>query len=231
MAAKKHLSVCGSITKKESLILITSNILKNSMVAEADQPYSGYYGGIPDKARPNSLFLFTDRYYTLEESLRMTQHIKLCAKNKVNVASAVIQSRNHCLPAIRIRNFPDYQHLEMLQHCYAELGVKFQRKTQVDPEALVSVNKCFFLETAGPGVYLDRTEAHEGYIAVSQYMNWQDFEELIRQVRNNSDCPLFDAAPGGLIMEGRVTDILRIYSHHLDVQLLQVIRKEVDKWI
>jgi hypothetical protein len=227
----KTLRVCGSVTKKESLALITSNILGHYMVAEAYQPYSGYYGRVPDKPEPNSLFLFTEKYYTLEESLRMTQNIKICSKNRVNVATAVIQFKNQCLPAIRIRHFPDYQHLSMLQQCYIEQGVKFKRRVHLENEAIVTVNKTFFLEIAEEGIFLDKEMKNEGYIAVPKYLKWDDFEELMQNVRNNSKCLLFDAIQGGLIIKGKVTDIIRIYSGHLTTELLQCVRKEVLKWL
>ena len=124
MKPKKKLKVCGSITKKESLAKITSNIMEHTIVVEANQPYSNYYGKIPEKPEPNSLFLFTERYFTLEEALRFTQNIDICAKNKVNVASAVFLFQNIRVPAIRIKNFPDYQHIKMLQECYVRLDRK-----------------------------------------------------------------------------------------------------------
>jgi hypothetical protein len=231
MEPKKPLRVCGSITKKESLAVVTSNILDKYLVAEADQPFSGYYGRIPDQPQPDSLFLFTEKYYTLEESLRMTQNIQFCAKNKVDVASAVIQFADHCQPAIRIRNFPDYNHLAMLQKCYMEQGVKFKHKTHIEKVAIVTVTKCFSLEPVDEDIFLDNDMIYEGYITVPNYLQWPDFEELMQKVWNNSDCLLFDAAMGGFIIEGRVTDIIRIYSRHLSPELLRCVRKEILKWM
>lgn len=230
MEPKKPLRVCGSITKRESLALVTGNILDKYMVAEADQPYSGYYGRIPDKPQPNSIFLFTEKYYTLEETLRMTQSIHFCANNKVDVASAVIQFTDNCQPAIRIRHFPDYKHLAMLQKCYVEQGVKFRHKMHMEREAIVTITKSYSLEVVEEGIFLDNDIPTEGYITVPRYLQWPDFEELMQKVWNNSDCLLFDAALGGFIIEGRVTDIFRIYSRHLDAELLRCVRKEVLKW-
>jgi hypothetical protein len=231
MESEKTLKVCGSITKKESLALITSNILKNNVIAEADMPYSNYYGRIPDKPQPNSLFLFTEEFYTLEETLRLTQNIDICAKNKVNTASASFFLQGHHVPAIRIRNFPDYQHLKMLQECYIKLGVKFERKVQLEKEAVVTVSKCFFLEDKGNGIFYDKLEKHEGYIILPKRPNLPEFEGLMNKVKNNSDCLFFDAAIGGLIIDGYVHDMMRVYSEHLDLEMLNCIKSEVFKWI
>lgn len=231
MKSEKSFKVCGSITKTESLAPIVSNILEHTMVVEADRPYANYYGRIPDKPQPNSIFLFTERFYTLEEAMRLTQNIDICAKNQVNTASADFLFHNHHVPAIRIRNFPDYKHLKTLQECYIKLGVKFSKKVQIEKQAVVTVSKCFHLREAGKGVFFDKMEKNEGYISIPRRPELQEFEELLEKVRNNSDCMFFDAALGGLILDGLVQDIIRIYSENLSPELLNCIRKEVLKWI
>ncbi len=223
------LNVCGSVTKSESLLWLKNNIMEHTHVAEANMPYSGYYGRIPDKPEPSSLFLFTDRYYTLEESLRFTQNIDICSKNKVDAASSVLLHHHDRYPAIRIRNFPDYEHLKMLQQCYIDQGVRFARKITHVNEALVTVNKCFILQKEEKGIYLDKTIRNQGYITVPKYLDQNNFDLLLQNVWNNNECRFFDAARGGFIINGAVTDIMRIYSEHLTIKLLKCIRKEVLK--
>lgn len=231
MKTGKKIRVCGSITKKESLVKITSNIMENTVVAEADQPYSNYYGRTPDKPEPNSLFLFTERENTLEEALRYTQNIDICSKNKVNAASAVFQFQNHRYPAIRIRNFPDYQHLKMLQQCYLDQGVQFARKIPLERTAVVTVNKCFALKNLGNDIFLDLTEKNEGYILIPKRFDLEGFEELMNKVWNNSDCLFFDVALGGLIIEGKVEEMVRVYSDKLDIHLLECVKNELLRWL
>lgn len=225
------IKVCGSVTKKESLVYLTGNILDHTTVAEADQPYSNYYGHIPKRPQPNSLFLFTEIEYTLEEALRFTQNIDICAEKKVNAASATIYSSLQRLPAIRIRNFPDYQHLGRLQECYQAQGVLFVKRNVPEAEPLIKVNKCFALELSEEGYFLDAEEPNEGYISLPYYPELQEFEDLLRNIRNNSSCPLFDAAYGGLIINGKVVDMMRVYSGHLNLDLLKCIKYEALKWM
>ena len=183
MKTGKILKICGSVTKRESLVYLTGNLLANATIAEADQPYSNYYGQIPKKPNPNSLFLFTEMEYSLEEALRFTQNIDICAKNKVNAASAIIYSTSSKMPAIRIRNFPDYQHLKMLQECYQKQGVKFIKRSIPENEPIIKVNKCFSLEDAGDGFYFDLDEKHEGYFTIPYYPNLSEFEILLNNLR------------------------------------------------
>ena len=185
METNNLVHLCGSITKKESLMWLKTNILEHTNVAEANMPYAGYYGWMPEKPKPNSLFLLTERYYTLEESLRFTQNIDICAKNLVNAASAVLQFHNQSYSAIRIRNFPDYDHLKMLQQCFQKLGVCFLKKSIFETEAMVTVNKCFLLEQPDEGIYLDKSNRNEGYITIPVYLGQNDVESLINKVKNN----------------------------------------------
>ncbi len=231
MKTGKKIRVCGSITKKESLVKIASNVTEHTVVAEADQPYSNYYGRTPDKPEPNSLFLFTERDYTLEEALRFTQNIDICSKNKVNAASAEFQFHNQRYSAIRIRNFPDYQHLKMLQQCYLDQGVQFARKVPLERTALVTVNKCFALKNLGNDIFLDLTEKKEGYILIPKRLDFESFEQLMNKVWNNSDCLFFDAAMGGLIIEGKVEEMVRVYSDKLDIHLLECVKNELLRWL
>ena len=164
MKTNKLIKVCGSITKIESLIPIKSNILENTSVVEANLPYAHYYGQVPEKPKPNSLFLFTTRFYSLEEVLRFSQNIDLCYSKNINVASAVLEFQNSQYPAIRIKNFPDYEQLRFLQECFIKQGVEFAKKVPQVNEAVVRTNKCFVLEEIEKGIYLDRKEENKGYI-------------------------------------------------------------------
>ena len=117
MKATNLISVCGSITKKESLLPVTYNILKNSCVVEANMPYSGYYGLTPGQATPNSLFLFTEHHYSLEEVLRFSQNIESCYLKNVKIASASVGFGGSTLCAIRVKYFSEYTHIHLILIC------------------------------------------------------------------------------------------------------------------
>src|SRR5690554_6582773 len=211
------LRVCGSITKKESLSSFNGVKLENTTVAEADQPYSDYYGQVPEKPRPNSLFLFTGEEYSLEECLRYTQNIEICSSNRVNAASAIVYASNIRLPAIRIRNFPDYQHIGMLQQCYRTQGISFVKRNLPMTETWIKVSKCFNIRVAEADIFFDLDNENEGYFTIPHAPDMESFEILMQNIRNNSSYTLFDAAYGGLIINGKVFDIIRIYSGHIDL--------------
>ena len=224
MKTDKIIKVCGSITKKESLIPINSNILEHSWVAEANLPYANYYGQVPGKAKSNSLFLFTDRFYSLEEVLRFSQGIDNCYTDKLNVASATLEFQNRQFPAIRIKNFPDYKHLHLLQNCYVQQGVLFAQKVHLITEVIAVISKCFELKKLDEGIYLDMVEENKGYLFTEKRIDRDNFEKVIVNIKNNSNCKLFDAVPGGFIINSQSKDIIRIFSEQLTLEVLRCIK-------
>lgn len=231
MKTNKIIRVCGSIVKKESIIPIETQILENTLVAEANMPYNNYYGNVPQKAHPNSLFLFTNQYYTLEEVLRFSQNINLCALDKINVATACVDFSNKHLSAIRIKNLPDYNQLSLLQKCFLQQGVEFSKKTPIGKEAFVKINKCFILEQVEEGIYMDYSEDNKGYILIHKLLNQEEYNFLISEIKNNSNYRLFDAVKGGVIINSEVHEIMRIYSEKLDISLLKYIQLQINKFI
>lgn len=221
--------VCGSIVKDESLVSLTSNILPNTVVAEGNMPYAGYYGNVPQKANPNSIFLFTKFFFTLEEVLRFSQKIDLCKMNDVNVATSVLHFHSQLFPAIRVKHFPDYQKIEKLQHCMLEQNILLASKLPVPEKAVIKTTKCFELEKVGEDIYMDCNEEKTGYIALSKLIENETFEWVISHIRNNTACTLFDAARGAIIINSGVKDIVRFYSDNMDIELLKCAKEKFEK--
>ena len=231
MKTNNLIKVCGSITKKESIAPVNYNILKNTCVAEANFPYSGYYGTDPGQTKPNSIFLFTTHYYSLGEVLRFAQNIDSCYMEKVYVATASLDFVHHRYSAIRVKYFPDYEHIHLLQSCCIKEGVEFTKKVHTADSALVRVNKCFVLEELEEGIYIDKKEDHKGYITIPKQISDSEFSKILIDIRNNTDCKLFDAVMGAMIINSRAKDIIRIYSANLDFHLLECIKERFKKSI
>jgi hypothetical protein len=227
------IQVDGEITKKESMAPITKNILPHTYVAEADNPYSGYYGVAPFymQTKPNSMFLFTAHYYTLQEVLRFAKLIELSCMHELNIAVSVLQTKSKHYPSIRIKNFPDYKMIYKLQECFMGQGVEFAKKVILGKHAVIKTNKCFSLEEVGKNLYYDHKQENTAYIALPKLIKEEQFSEVIEEIRNNTSCPLFDAARGTILLDSEITDIIRIYSGHIDLEMLQCIQEKFERVI
>jgi len=226
MKTKQLIHVNGLIIKEESIVPVTAGIAKNTCVAEANTPYSDYFGVAPFNmiTKPNSLFLFTIPYYTLEETLRFAQLIDFCSMHKLNIASSVLDFGAEHHPAIRIKNFPDYKMIPRLQECFTEQGVEFAKKVRIGSSAVIRTSKCFSLEKAEENIYIDQLQEKTAYIALTRLIKHDYFLQVITDIRNNTKCPMFDAARGAILLDSKITDIIRIYSGHLDLEMLKCIR-------
>lgn len=233
MKTPELIQVSGAIIKEESIVPITANIMEHSCVAEANMPYSNYYGVAPFNmpTKPNSLFLFTDHYYTLEEVLRFARLIDLCCTHTLNIAVSVLEFTDGQYPAIRVKNFPDYKMIHKLQECFAAEEVKFAKKVHIGNKAVIRTNKCFSLEKLDENIYIDHLQEKTGYIALSKLIKYDKYLEIIADIRNNTGCAMFDPARGAILFDSVITDIVRIYSDHLDIDMLKCIQKKFEKSI
>ncbi len=233
METKQLIQVSGSIIKEESIVPVTVNIAKNTCVAEANIPYSEYFGVAPFNmsTKPNSLFLFTIPHYTLEETLRFAQLIDLCCMQSLNIASSVLDFGTDHHAAIRIKNFPDYKMIPKLQECFMEQGVEFAKKVRIGSSAIIRTNKCFSLEKVAENIYIDHLQENTAYVALSRLIKYDYFLQVVADIRNNSTCPMFDAARGAILLNSKITDIIRIYSGHLDIEMLKCIQDKFERLI
>ncbi|WP_297092574.1 hypothetical protein [uncultured Draconibacterium sp.] len=223
---KKTTHLSGIIIKHEKLIQITLNTPENIYIAEATNPYANYYGRTPRKATPNSIFLFTKRFHFLEEIMNMAVGIEKCLLERINIASALIESGGKQFAAIRIKNFPDYSQLIKLQKCLTAQGIIFLDKVTLEEEVKAIINKHFVLTELEEQFYIDQLEDHKGYFITDQPLSSSAFEKKIKQIRNNGNCRLFDAVQGKTIIDGKIHELIRIFSEKIDIELLKCLRTE-----
>ena len=84
------------------------------------------------------------------------------------------------------------------------------------------------LERIGDNLYLDHGQTKTGYVALPRLINNDDYNEVLANIRNNSHSPLFDAVRGAIILDGIVTDIVRIYTEHITPDLLRMVQKQFE---
>ncbi len=225
---KNQVHLSGLIIKHEELIPLHLKNLQIS-ISEANNPYANYYGSVPRKAVPNSLFLFTNRFYYLEEIISYAKQIEKCLFEKINIASAVIQWNGKQFNAIRIKNFPEYEQLSTLQSCLADQGVEFVQKLPVEGLVLAKISKLFKLNEPEDSFYIDLLEENKGYFTHEKRVSDAEFSRIMTQVKHNGNCHIFDAVRGEIIVDGQIHEIVRIFAEGLNLQLLKCIKKEFDK--
>jgi hypothetical protein len=229
--ANKIILTKGSITKDVKLSKVERHVQNHTYVSEEVDPYADYYGQFPRTAKPNSLFFFTKPFYTLEKLLIMKENCKdfFGYTKNLDIATAILDFTDHYHYAIRVDDFPDYEHIQWFQTCYRYEGVKFCNKVHITEKARVTVFKNLDLEKLQEGIFIDRKKPHKGYIIIPGPIDISEFKDFLVDIRNNNDCELFDAAIGTIDLELETRDMVRIYSENLNIKQLVCIKKKFSK--
>lgn len=228
MMTNNKIETNGSITKNEFLTPVDYKILENTCVSEAREPYADYYGKMPNLSNPNSLYLFTKRFYTLDEVQQITceMHEFFGYTKKLDVATSIFDFIDHYHYALLIKDFPDYNYIEWLQTCYKAEGVAFCKRVHILESAQVTVFKRFSLEKLDEGIYFDKDNTHKGYICLPRQISSGEFTDGLISIRNNTKCALFDAAKGSINIGPNPKYIIRIYSEKLNAALLLCVKQQ-----
>ena len=220
----------GNLLKQEVLQTLDEQILPNTFVLEAPEPFPGfynYYSDHPIDSKPLYVYFVVKQLYTLEQITRATQNIRKYFQSDFNAAAGVVNIYNKEFNVIRVRHLSDYTQIPELQACYMDEGIEFRKKPggKLAGPAVIRIKKFFILEEKHPGVFFDVTEKDHGYFIIPQYLTWKYFEDLTKKVKFNWDKSVFDAAIGHFHVNFGIQDMIRIYNPHLDLDYLMDVRK------
>ncbi len=229
MTEKNIVVKFGSILKEETLEVIDSKILPNTVVLEATNPFPGYYEyyeGIQKDVKPHYIYLVTEKKCDLEEFTRATQKIMSYFEVDFHAAMGTITIFNDVYHVIRIRRLTKYDQIKDLQSCYKEEGICLKSNAAIphNTKAMIQLNKFFSMEELEEGYFLDHVEPNHGYFIIPQKLSWKQFEHLAQQVKYNMEMFHFDASLGFIYDNFKAVDMIRIYAENLDLVLMKKIR-------
>lgn len=226
MEFNKKLEVFSNLLKQETLFPVEDKVVSGSLVFESLDPFPGYYHDTPDSSPPLYLYLALDKMYRLEEIIRASQLIEPRFEGHFDAGKGILYHAAEEIPVIRLRHFGQYDVVAPLQEAFREAGIGYLRKSRKQGEftALIRIVKMMWIKLVETGVYVDMKEDFHGYIEIPRFLNWEQFEKVTRQVKNNWFGSKFDAAVGSFYVEGRLREFVRIYSSKLDTGYLQDLR-------
>ncbi len=230
MSQSPYIERYGNLLKLETLQLLEDKILPNTFVLEAPEPFPGYfdyYSEYPKDSKPLYIYFVVRKLYTLEEVTRATQNIKQYFEHKFDAAAGVVNIYNKEFNVIRVRHLPEFEQVAELQSCYMDEGIEFKKKPggKLFGPAIIRMKKFYILEEKHPGIFLDVAEKDHGYINIPKQIGWKHFEDLTKKVKFNWTKSTFDAALGHFHINSGIQDMIRIYSHELNLEDLFEIQK------
>ena len=106
MSPSPYIERYGNLLKQETLQLLEDQILPNTFVLEAPEPFPGfydYYSEHPKDTQPLYIYLVVRKLYTLEEITRATQNIRKYFQDDFNAAAGLVHLYNKEFNIIRDR--------------------------------------------------------------------------------------------------------------------------------
>jgi hypothetical protein len=226
MGQHKKIEVFSNVIRTEKVEVINSKIVPGSLVFESKNPFPGYYHETPGAPNMAYLYIALDKHHSLEKILRSTQRIEGGFEGKFDAGKGFLNLIDEHFYVLRLRHFENYDLVEKIQEAYASLGIGLLMNTKKQGiyDAKVRIVKFLSLYDAGEGVFIDTKEDFFGYIEIPKFLGWQEFFNVTMQVRYNWEGSEFDAAYGSFYHEGKLREMVRVYSQKLNEKYLADLR-------
>lgn len=217
----------GELVKEEPISTLQKDlVLPDTVVFEAVSPFFGYYNDAPLSDKEPYLYLLLDACYPLSKVARAISSVRKRVNHPLIADPGSVQAGNQTLPVIRIKGIQKYCRVRHLQKYFAEEGILLKSAFRQITNEMVVINlhKFLQLKEVGDGLYLDLEDGNKGYFVIPEYLDWQAFKDLTREVKYDTSILFFDAAQAAVLQNDCVIEMVRIYREHLAVEKLSAIR-------
>lgn len=233
MEQLKPIEALGYILKKEKLAsLATDRNFKELILEDLDQ-YPGFYDQffIPaneSETRPRSIFLILKEFDFCREDhfIRMTTAIKHKHNLRFDAVIGNLELFNQHSPCIRVY-MDDYSQIPELLAYYRDEGFHFQPHTRVAPYlSLIKLRKFFVLKPLAEGIYKSTDADDVYYFSIPGFLEWDEFERITIQIRNNWTNKIYDAAQVSLYDKSGMIEMVRIFDLKADLDKLSYLKQK-----
>ncbi len=230
----------GTLWKKEKLGNFESEMLLSELLLEDKDPLPGYYDHfqIPSQEKdlvPNWVFAVLKSFKSCEDDyfIRATQKIRKSCEEPFDAVAGQLTLNNEWVPCIRFQLNDSMQLPELIKH-YEKHRIEFAANRKVnDFVSLIKIVKYFDLNPLSENIYRDNDMADMYYIEIPKGMDWNTFEHISKEVKNNMTHKVYDAAMASVYNKNGVVDLVRIYDRHTNLEVLKELgnkyRKETDR--
>ncbi len=216
----------GYVTKIEKLNTIEHNVVSNSFVLHTIEPFPGYYERtMPDDLAPRSMFMITEKNYSKEFIIRVSQKVHEQVLFPCSFTYAELTFNNTHYTAIRVAQLQEYQNLEKIQELFIQEGIELKRQKKVATSAIIKIYRTFDVKAWSDDIYND-LEFPICYLRIPHPLEWDYFEKITQRVKNNIINRSFDAALGLMYRKSGVMDMIRIYDKKIDEERAGMIREK-----
>jgi len=226
------LELSGYIQKQEELKSVETNIIPGTMVLQSVHPFGGYYSTSPTEYIPNTIFFITNEEKQRDEVSRLTRFVKKELGIDFDASRAEVTIHGKVFTALRLFDYKDVDEVLQIQTAYANAGVKFVKSNKsFNDNFTIKIWKVFLLEEIEKGVYLNKSKSKMFYFAIPKHLNYDEFKNLVKKVKNNWIGKSFDAGYAMLYRKEGVQEAVRIFSNHINDEMLKELPEKFKRYI
>ncbi len=235
MEKSRIIETWGSIKKEERVKSLQLPSLTNQLILENYEPFPGYFGkNLPSEKPPRSIFMVTAERYAAEQVARALKNVRNRMQHKCFGSFGYIEFGHGRYYCIRIKNLDCFDRINTIREMLGDEGIHFMKYKDIDGLAIIKIYKNFLIKEVVKHVFEDQFENSKVYLTLPYYLNWIDFREVTKRVKQNMNNNLFDAAQGIIWNLDGPTDMVRIYDSKLNPYRRKMIHDlyytEMQKW-
>jgi hypothetical protein len=218
----------GWVTKEEPLSIVSDpNLDLNITILESTAPFFGYYADQPREDKPEHLYWLLDQYYGHEKLSRVLAHIRSHCYHKLDGATGDIAIATENYHVVRMHNLKRYSQIHHVQKMFEEQGIKLKKSSRKiqNQMGIISINKFLQLCPLQEGIFKEENKPHRAYFVIPQYISWESFKEVTKEVKFDTSLMFFDAARAAYMERGEIVELVRIYRENLTVDQVISIRE------
>jgi hypothetical protein len=222
----------GWVTKEEPLSILTdSNLDLQITILESAAPFFGYYADEPREDKPEHLYWLLDQFYTHEKLTRVLAEIKSQCYPKLDAVPGYISIATEHYHVVRMHNLKRYSQIHAVQEMFEKMDVRLKksaRKIQ-NQMGIININKFLHLVPVEEGFFTEEDRPHRAYFTIPEFVSWEDFKIITREVKFDTSLLFFDAARAAFMENGKITELVRIYRENLTIEQLEMIKERYIK--
>jgi hypothetical protein len=218
----------GAITKEEKLTTTDPSLFANKyQVYESRAPFFNYYEDSPGFKLGTHIYFELEGHHSFETILRATLQIKGSTTYKFFATQGHITYQNTTYQVIRLLGMDSYEKAAELQGLYENQGIKFKKShTKINNQMVfIRLGKFFHLNQLKEGMYyFDENQTAIGYFQVPEYISWEKFKPLTKEVKFDTNLLFFDAATAYFYENRKIVNLVRIFKNDNSLDKLEAIR-------
>jgi len=221
----------GLLIKEEPLSLIDENLCyKHYTVLESDTPFFGYYNENPGDQFPQYLYFMIENNISFEDVFIAGIKIRETEGIEFDDAYCELNIHGNICKSIRIRHLKEYSLISFLQQLYLKYDIVLKNKQikLYKQNTVIKIYKPFNFVEIEDGLYYDSIEAHHAYFKIDKYIKWEEFKELIREVKYEPTLLIFDAALVSIFFQNKVVNMVRVYKEYFKAEDIVAIRNRLN---